>query len=358
MDYFAGIANGYNSYDMSFPNPDTEPNDTYNPYLDSNAPWEAIMAWNTFLIDTAGNNLQYHPSLHNEDGVLQKNRVSTSGSSGEYVMSLGMNISNKLFLGASFNATSINYEANTTYSEDAFDTNDTIYNGDRFNYLDYRQTYETRGTGYNLKIGVIYKPIEGLRLGVALHTPTYYNLEDTYSYSMFTGFKDGTSQSNTPNGRYEYNLETPFKAIGSIAYIFKDLGLLSLDIEHVNYSTMRFRNDGGNADFSDSNDEIKSIYKSVNNIKVGGEVRIKDILLRGGYAFYPSPYKSGYLNKDANRSLISGGIGYRAGNFFVDAAYQYSIQKEKYVLYNLDNVNPVSTKMTEGRFLVTLGFKF
>ncbi len=355
MDYFAGLAKGYDSNNLSVP---SDPDNTYNPYLDSNAPWDAIMAWNTYLINPTSVANEYEAALNPEDGVLQRNRVSTSGSSGEYVMSLGMNISNKLFLGASFNATSINYEANTTYSEDAFDTNDTIYNGDRFNYLDYRQTYETRGTGYNLKIGVIYKPIEGLRLGVALHTPTYYNLEDTYSYSMFTGFKDGTSQSNTPNGRYEYNLETPFKAIGSIAYIFKDLGLLSLDIEHVNYSTMRFRNDGGNADFSDSNDEIKSIYKSVNNIKVGGEVRIKDILLRGGYAFYPSPYKSGYLNKDANRSLISGGIGYRAGNFFVDAAYQYSIQKEKYVLYNLDNVNPVSTKMTEGRFLVTLGFKF
>jgi len=362
MDYFAGLANGYDSNNLSIP---SDPNDTYNPYdaLGTKA-WEPIMAWNTYLINPTSVANEYEAALNLGDGVLQRNRISTSGSSGEYIMSLGMNISNKLFLGASFNVTSINYETSTTYSEDAFNTNDTIYNGDRFNYLDYRQTYETRGTGYNLKIGVIYKPIGGLRLGAAIHTPTYYNMEDTYSYSMFTNFKDGTSESYTPNGRYEYNLETPFKAIGSIAYIFKDLGLLSIDIEHVNYSTMRFRSDGGNADFSDSNDEIKSIYKSVNNIKVGGEVRIKDILLRGGYAFYPSPYKSGYLNKDANRSLISGGIGYRSGNFFVDAAYQYSIQKEKYVFYNLQNenysitTNPISTKTTEGKFLVTLGCKF
>ncbi|NVO11733.1 MAG: outer membrane protein transport protein [Bacteroidales bacterium] len=363
MDYFAAQAQGNNYIDMSLP--PINPKSNYNPYLDSNAPWEAIMAWSTYLIDTIpGNHDKYWPSLNNGDGVFQRNRVSTSGSSGEYVMSLGMNLSNKLYLGASLNASNINYKSTTTYSEDAFSTNTNLPNGDKFNYSDYNQSFETTGTGYNFKIGVIYKPVEGLRLGVALHTPTYYKLQDTYSYSMSTNFKLGSSKSSTPNSRYDYNLETPLKTIASIAYVFKDLGLLSLDYEHINYSTMRFREGGDGYSYSNENNNITNNYRNVNNIRVGGELRVKEFFLRGGYAFYPSPYKKGGLNDNANRTILSGGVGYRSGNFFVDAAYLYSMQKESYIFYDLRNtdgslaINPVSTKMTEGKLLITLGFKF
>ena len=358
MDYFAIKANGFNSADMSFPDPIAEPNNNYNPYFDSNAPWEAIMAWNTYLINPAAGINNYEAALNAGDGVVQKNTTSNKGATGDYIISLGANFSQKLYLGVTFGLTNINYNSSIVFSEDAFLSNDTIYNGDQFYYSDYYQNYETNGNGYNLKIGAIYKPIDGLRLGLALHTPTYYNLEDTYSYSMYSSFKYGTSSSETPNSKYEYNLETPFKVIGSVAYIFKNFGLLSLDIEHVDFSTMRFRDGGDGYDYSTENENINNTYKSVNNIKLGTEIKMNNLFFRGGYAFYPSPYKKEYLNKNSNRSIISGGVGYREGNFFIDAAYQYSIQKEKYVFYDLNNVNPVSTKMTEGKFLVTVGLKF
>lgn len=367
MDYFGGLTNLSNIYynDMTSP---SNPNDLYNPFSDSKAPWESILAWNTFLIDTAYGNNNYVAALNPGDGVLQRKRTSNTGSSGEFVFSLGANFSNKLYIGATLGVANVDYTTTTTYSEDAFSGNDTLFNGYRFYYSDYKQIIETTGSGYNFKIGVIYKPIEGLRLGLALHTPTYYNLEDTYSSSIYSNFdvhkKEIGFYSETPNSRYDYHLESPFKAIGSIAYTFKDLGLLSVDVEHVNYSSMRLRDGGDGADFSGANDAISAQYRNVNNIRVGGEVRIDDMFLRGGYAYYPSPYVKGSLNENSNRSVISGGIGYRTGNFFIDAAYLYSMQKEKYFFYNLSNadgssaVNPVSTKMSEGKFLVTIGFKF
>ena len=368
MDYFASIANGNNSDDMSFP-PASEPNNTYNPFLDSNAPWEAIMAWNTYLINpTMGTN--YEAALNGNDGVFQQNRILNTGSSREFILALGTNYSNKLYIGTTVGITNINYSSSSTFSEDAFLSADSLVNGyyNQFFYSDYKKKIETRGTGYNLKIGVIYKPIDGLRLGLALHTPTFYNLEDLYSYSIHSNFdyhrNEENYYSNSPDGRYEYQLETSLKAIGSIAYTFKDLGLLSIDVEHVSYSSIRLRDSNDPNTFTDANDAIKSSYRNVNNVKIGGEIRISDVFLRGGYAFYPSPYKKGYLNENTNHSIISCGIGYREGNFFIDAAYMYSIQKEKYVLYDLRNVdgsyavNPVSTKMTEGKFLTTIGFKF
>lgn len=357
MDYFAILANGNSIDDMSFP-PSSDPNNNYNPYLDSDAPWGAIMAWNTYLINPTLNVNEYEAALNGGDGVFQKNTISNKGTAGDYVLSLGANFSQKLYLGVTFGLTNINYNSSTVFSEDAFPSNDTIYNGDRFNFSDYYQNYETSGNGYNLKIGAIYKPIDGLRIGLALHTPTYYKMLDTYSYSMFSSLKYGTSTSDTPNSRYEYNLETPLKFIGSAAYVLKDIGLLSVDIEHVNYSTMRFRDGGDGYDYSKENEDINDAYKSVNNIKIGTEIKVNNIFLRGGYALYPSPYKKGYLNEGSNRTIISGGVGYREGNFFIDAAYLYSMQKEKYIFYDLNDVNPVSTKMTEGKFLVTIGLKF
>ncbi|NOU18363.1 MAG: hypothetical protein HOO91_12475 [Bacteroidales bacterium] len=361
MNYFANLPQDIDGSYLTIP---SNPNDNYDPYQELGSYyWPAILAWNTFLFDPASGG-GYIRSLNDGDGVLQKNLYETSGSTGDYVFSLGLNFSNRLFLGATLCAQNLDYSNSTTYFEDAFSSNDTLNIGDRFNALDYYQNLETKGSGYNLKIGGIYKPIDGLRLGLAFHTPTYYNLQDTYSYSIKSYMRSGTYQESSPIGRYDYHLETPFKTIASIAYVFKDLGLLSLDYEYVNYSTMRFSNGGDGLSFSAENNLIKDTYKSVSNIRVGGELRVKEFFLRGGYAFYPSPYKKGGLNDNANRTILSGGVGYRSGNFFVDAAYLYSIQKENYIFYDLRNtdgslaINPVSTKMTEGKLLVTLGFKF
>ncbi len=359
MDIFADQAYGFSPSELDF----HVPKDNFNPYYDEPyAPWGAIMAWRTYLIDPAVGG-GYIRALNNGDKVLQRNSISTAGSSGDYLFSMGFNISNKIYLGTTLTMQGLNYSYSAAYGESA-SGNDTLETGDRFNSLVYNQNFETVGKGYNLKIGGIYKPFDGLRIGLALHTPTYYKLQDTYSYSLSSDVHYGTISETSPNGRYDYQLETPFKAIASIAYTFKGFGLISIDVEHVNYTSMRLRNEVDGSAFTDANDAIDSTYINVNNIKIGGEVKINDFFLRGGYAFYPSPYKKGSVNENANRSIISGGIGYRSGNFFIDAAYLYSMQNEKYYFYNVqyDNYSiatkPTSTKMTEGKFLVTVGLKF
>lgn len=324
-------------------------------------------AWDGYLIDPAPGG-GYWAMLGEGDGVLQQNTLETEGTFGEYVFSFASNISNKLFLGATFGIQNFFYSHSETYLEDAFDSNPVLTNGYRFYYMDYSQTFETEGSGYNFKIGAIYKPIEGLRIGFALHTPTYFNFNDTFSSSMYTDL-DSTGLQRTyefesGNSKYDYKFETPFKMIGSIAYVFKEVGLISFDYEYLDYSSMRFRDGGDGYTYSNENIELGQVFKSSSNIRIGGEFKLGDVYLRGGYAFYGNPYSSGYLNDKSKRSIISGGIGYRSGNFFIDAAYMRSILTQKYIFYDLrdiDNnliVNPVSTKMTEGKMLVTFGFKF
>lgn len=357
MDYFALSANGID-YNKLFKE------DNQDPFTESGAPWDVILAWNTYLIDTAqgGNGTQYVSMLYDTDGVVQKNAISTKGSSGTFDLSFALNISNKFYIGASMGISDFSYTYNATYSEDAFGSNPTLPNNVRFNYSDYSQYYETKGTGFNVKLGCIYTPIRSIRIGAAIHTPTFYSFDDSYSYTMKSSISINGAENNfslsSPYGKYDYRFETPLKVIGSFAYIYKQFGLISIDIERLDYSSMRFSEGGDGSSYTNLNQDIGTVFKNVTNIRIGGEIRLKDISLRGGYAFYPSPISSSYLNSKADIKQLSGGIGYRIGNTSIDLAYLYTFQDGEYKFYNHDALSPVSTRTTSGKLLVTAGFRF
>ncbi len=334
----------------------------YEPFNELGAGlWPMIMAWDTWLLFGYNDGTQsFESALFPNDSVDHENSIITDGGSGEYDISFSMNLSNKLFLGATIGITDFNYTFNGSYSEFAKESNPADLDGNRFYSMEYNQFYETKGTGYNFKVGAIYNPIPSIRIGAAIHTPTFCSFEDTYSSSMKTDFDTSgvvaKFNSKSPTGRYEYNFETPFKFIGSFAYIFQGKGLISIDVERVNYASMKFSNGGDGDNLNDLNIEAENTFRNVFNFRFGGEYRIGDFALRGGYAFYPSPYKSGFINDKANISQYSGGVGYKSGNFSIDMAYLHTVKKESYVFYS--GANPVDTKIKDGRFLVTLGFRF
>ena len=48
-------------------------------------------------------------------------------------------------------------------------------------YFEVIETLQTKGYGVNGKIGLIYKPVEYVRLGLAFHSPTFYELTDNHN---------------------------------------------------------------------------------------------------------------------------------------------------------------------------------
>lgn len=357
MDYFSAITNG--KYTPSQLVSDAN----YDPFNSlGGGAWESIMAWNTWLLyEYDSGTGTYEPAIYLQDSVKYKNLTSTEGGSGEFTTAFGVNISNKLYLGASLGITDFNYTFNSTYSEDAKPSNTARPNGDRFYYMDYKQYVETKGSGFNLKIGGIYIPIPEVRIGLSLHTPTFYSLNDAFSSSIISNFDTtGTEvifKSNSPLGRYDYHFETPMKVTGSVAFIIMQKGLISIDVEHLDYSAMRFRRGGDGDTFWDLNSQMGNTFKSVTNLRFGGEYKLGDITLRAGYAHYPSPYKSGFLNDKSNIQQISGGIGYRTGNVSIDFAYLRTLQDVKYVFYDLD-IPSVTNKVRDSKVLLTFGFRF
>lgn len=354
MDYFAIRANGNTPQSMT-------PGSNYNPYLNGDAPWEAILAWNSFVIDAAGGN--YFAALNSGDGVNQENSILTSGSMGEYVVSFAANYSNSLYFGATLGIQNIYYKQSTNFAEQASPSNLPLANGDLFRSLNYLQTYEVEGTGYNFKIGAIYRPVPSFRLGIAAHTPTYVSLNEIYSASIRSSFNWGNKNLSTPINRFDYSVDSPFKLIGSLAYTFADKGLVSLDVERVDYSLMKFSADDVGL-FTQQNQSIKNQFRASQNVKVGGEYWLGSVALRGGYACYGSPYSNNHLNAESSVSVVSGGFGYRNSDLFIDLGYQYLFFNDKFYLYNLfdiegNNLSPlVERKNSLSKFYMTLGFRF
>ncbi|HKJ43405.1 MAG TPA: outer membrane protein transport protein [Sunxiuqinia sp.] len=296
----------------------------------------------------------------------QRKSFSQKGSIDEYLISMAANFNYKFYLGATIGFQNVNYEESTSLHESDPNNAGTQQDIPYFNNYSFDTYLHTTGTGVNVKIGAIYKPTEELRLGVALHSPTFYRLHDNFDNSMYSSLTlDNGPQSfeaHSPIADYYYDLQTPMKAIFSAAYVFQKKAIVSLDYEYVDYSTIKLTNGGNNYDFFNENQDIKSAYKAVGNIHVGVEYRLTDgFSLRGGYESYPSPFNSyafgsNQPNSGITNSTVSGGIGFRQGGFFFDAAYKHAMNDNYTEVYSGSDQAKFSA--TKDRLIMTFGFRF
>ena len=108
--------------------------------------------------------------------------VVSNGSIGEYDISAGFNLNNKFYIGATFGIQSLYQRKTYYYGEDyVYPGNGTDPNLDyQLLYSNFNQEVILDGAGVNFKLGMIYRPIQNLRIGFAFHTPTYYWIDRTY----------------------------------------------------------------------------------------------------------------------------------------------------------------------------------
>ena len=319
--------------------------------IERNSPEELAERANLIFYDTATQ--RYYCDMP-DGGVLQRKSISTEGSMNEVVLSAAVNYADKLYVGLTFGFPYFRYYESSLYSEkDIEDRNEF------FRSFTLRQQLETTSTGFNLKAGVIVRPLDWLRLGVAYHSPMFFtdmnDVWDSYIESYFD--KEVPNKTvGSPLGGFEYELTTPMKVIGSVAFQIGKIGLISADYQFVDYRDARLHPTG---DFADVNDVIQSSYTSQNIIRVGTEWRFGPFSVRGGYGFYSSPFDNNI--NDGERKSGSLGVGYRSDNFFVDLGFVQTKSSEKYYLYDPMNGDPspaANTDFTGNSLLMTLGFKF
>ncbi len=303
-----------------------------------------------YLNDVTRNGLE-------EGYVHQRKNVVTKGSMNELVFSGGTNINDVLYLGATIGLPYLNYTYHSIFIES--DARDSI---PYFSSLKYTERLSTSGSGFNFKLGFILKPVYWLRIGGAVHTPTFFNdMYDEWSSEIETRFDNNQNEvsdgnASSPDGYFNYALETPMKLLGSVAVVVGKVGIISAEYEYSDYSKAKFRSDED--DFYNVNNTITNSYSQGHNLKFGTEWMVAPMLkVRGGYTLYSSPYKDA-VNEGGVRQSVSFGGGIRDKNFFVDLGFVHSFADQDYYMYSSEYMLPAQNTYISNQVLMTLGFRF
>lgn len=367
----------------------------------NHAPWLSILAYNSFMINPVSGTNQYNGLWQDGKtyGVADFD-VEEQGYVDEYEINLGGNISNTVYWGIGVGISDIDYKQYVYYEEylnnallPIVDNDGQVVAGqptatpnDVGFGLDSRK--HISGTGFNFKAGVIVRPINELRLGFAIHTPTYYNLTQNndgivdYGY----GYSDGVLKPGyvgSPIESYDWKLRTPWRMIVSAATVIGSNAIISVDYEYRPYQNMTTKfGDGDNV--TDVNGDIKNYYKAANIIRLGAEYRLsKNFSIRAGYAyesnptgtevkndnltvFTSGPYDTGTTPSytlDNSTQYITCGVGYHYKNFYADAAYVHKSRKSEFHPYTGDNgytANPFTADIKDNfnNIVLSVGFKF
>ncbi|HEY0433550.1 MAG TPA: aromatic hydrocarbon degradation protein, partial [Chitinophagaceae bacterium] len=194
-----------------------------------NYPFGTSLAFNTFWIDTvaggSGTNFSFKSRAPVGTGLLQQNDIQAKGGITEIALSGATNYHNRLLIGAGLGIPILYYKRQSTFVE-ADATDDPTNN---FDFGSISENLTTSGAGLNLRVGAIYKPSESVRIGLAIHSPTYYTLTDKYDASVTTnteGYHGLLTQQaadivSSP-AESKYTLFTPYRIIASASYVLRE----------------------------------------------------------------------------------------------------------------------------------------
>lgn len=348
-------------------------------------PFGTSLAFNTLLIDTVGGStngaFQFQSRAANVlgTGLLQEQQISNKGGIYETALGLAVNYNDKWLLGGSLGLPYLHYRREASFTE--ADATSNVNN--KFDFATFSEELTSKGLGFNAKVGVIYKPQEFWRLGLAVHSPTIYSITDNYESSV-TANVEGAGTGTTTDYSVDYNngepfeakytMITPYRVMGSISYVLREIqdvtkqrGFLTADVEYVNYKASSFHPiDNEEVETPESTkDYLKTLNKSINNtykgafnFRAGGELKFTTVMFRLGAAYYGNPYKN--LNGEKGSKLnLSGGLGYRNKGFFIDVTYVHSTNRDTHIPYRLSasDYPSADVRTTAGNVLLTVGVK-
>ena len=349
--------------------------------------WGASLGYFTGMVSDGSG--KWDRDMIASPSVGQFATVKNSGSAGEYLVSLGLNFNNKVYFGASLGIQSIYMRRDVYYGENyRYDAEPAL--DYRMDYVNYDQSSRISGAGVNLKLGVIYRPIEGLRLGFAFHTPTYYTMTYKYRAGMTSRVKSQTTNpdgytldhqgyinppfsESTPqlvdNGPDSWDFISPARMLFGASYTLGQFAVISVDYERDWYNGIRVKGSPYGKRLFD--DFARENYKGSNTLRIGAEVRIiPQLALRAGYGLWSGGLKDKHAIFSSpviyRTDYVGAGLGIALSKaFFIDVAYPYTrnLMTDYKMFYYYgngeDEASPtLSTKLLNHSVMLTLGFRF
>lgn len=340
-DYVAAYSRGVNASDL----------DANDEQLQEGFYYFENMFWYTFLIDSVSNG-DYASTYDKVNGIAsQKGNIASRGGSGEFNIAYAANYEHKVYFGGSVNVHNVNYTETNRFTE----VNDAQMIGGWDSY-EFTRNLETSGYGFSGRLGVIFRPNNNIRIGATLQTPTRLMLTDNYSDELYATRSDGTTDDlRTIDKEFSYDVVTPARYSLQGAYIFGKKGLITAEVESIDYSTMNLSTD--NDDFEETNFSIADKYKPATNIKLGAEYVLNSFRLRGGFASVGNPIIEG---ADQSRQILSAGFGIQEKAWAFDFAVSRDMQSDEYVPYQITGATSpvVNSDFRNTRLMLTLSTKF
>lgn len=388
-NYVASFSGGQKAADMSFGN-------NYNPYYDSNCDWFSILAYTTGMINEIPGSPNHYMGLYQSGTVGDADySLRERGYVDQYNFDLGGNVNDVVYWGLGIGVTDLSYTREAYYSESMEGAriptpggSSTVTGDAGFNLYN---TKHIVGNGWNFKVGVIVKPIQSLRLGFAVHTPTYYNLTHGYEGSADYSYYNPAlidSDNNPMAGddhtewaSFNSRLRTPWRLMAGAAVVIGNQAIVSVDYERQAYNAMHVMYQSGYNDFTadvNVNNNIKDIFRGANIVRLGLEYRLTpQWSLRAGYNAQSSNVKQAaadgnveVLTSGTDPSLtldtkltqyVSFGLGYKYKGWYFDAAYVHKSSEGKYQAYTNwgGNIAPSATiKDSFNSAVISVGYKF
>lgn len=354
-----------------------------NPYTDryDNYPYLGVMGVKTDLVG-----LNKENKFIGWFGDLSKYTSREEGGINQYDFNIAFNIEDRVYLGMTLGAYDINYKRSSYYTEDIFyyPEDDPDY-GEDVGFYELTNWFETEGTGIDLKFGVIARPFEDspFRIGLAVHTPTWYDLTDYYAADLYSNYttpqfeKPIEREQYTPefvggDTRRDYKLITPWKFNVSMGTTLEGIVALGAEYEYMDYSSAKLQYEDG-SEMEYQTQYLSEDLKKVHTLRLGMEARIvPSFSVRAGYNYQTAIFKDSSFkfldsndrrtdteyNNSKSLNTFTVGLGYRSSVIYADLAYKYDMYKSNF--YAFDDIDLPATKVDNNRhqLLLTIGARF
>jgi hypothetical protein len=326
-----------------------------------NGAQQAFLGYQGYIINPVANtpnNASYTSNVRSGGNYYQENGVYSNGYNGKLIFNSAVQYKDKVSFGISLNSHFTDYVQNSNFFESNNNPLDINYEVKSLNFSNSLHTY---GAGFSFQVGTIVKATEAIRLGFSYESPTWYTMQDELSQrlsSISTNSIDALPPDVVDpfvtNYYAPYDLRTPGSLTGSLAYVFGKSGLISVDYKYKDYSCTKF---GPENDpyYRGLNSTMHNALGVSNEVRVGGEYKINNFRLRGGYRFEGSPYNDSKTIGDLNS--FSGGIGYSFGSIKLDLAYVnvHSTSQEQFFSQGFTERAQINTY--KNNFTMTLSFE-
>ena len=309
----------------------------------------------------------------------------------DYDFNLSGNYNDRFYWGLTVGVKDVHYKGYSEYGETLVTADGSLCGS-----VVYGDERKIKGTGFDVKLGFIVRPMEEspFRVGAYVHTPTWYELTSSNSSVMYNNTPYGAWDYGKSAQDYDFAYHTPWRFGLSMGTTVGTQLALGAGYEYSDYSASQNRIIDG-YDYYDNAETSKDAamkynteqaLKGVSTFKLGAEYKpVPEVAFRLGYNYITSGYNmdgvrdqtvdspgvmyastTDYVNwKDTQR--LTCGVGFKLGKMNIDLAYQLSsTDGEFHPFQNYSStassalmdtgVTKVTNKRSQG--LLTIGYTF